>query len=89
VEDGISAIIGAMEKGKGEFDSFIWVLGDLFKQGGKEEEALKEYNKYLEKYPADYTVMEKKMEVLIALGRLEEAHLVEQEIESLFDFKEQ
>ena len=81
IEDGLKQIQAAME-GTDEFDSFLWVVGDICRQAGLLEKALLAYDTYLEKFPADYKIIEKKADVLERLGRTAEAGaLMEQALE--------
>jgi hypothetical protein len=49
------------------------VVGDICRQAGLLEKALLAYDTYLEKFPADYKIIEKKTDVLERLGRTGEA----------------
>jgi Tfp pilus assembly protein PilF len=75
IEEGLGQIQKAMEESD-EFDSFLWVVGDICRQAGMLEKALLAYDTYLEKFPADYRVMESKIDVLERLERYDEAEAV-------------
>lgn len=55
---GLQHINLAMEKTE-EFDSFLYVVGDLLNQMGKPNEAAQTYVLYLDKFPGDYRVWKK------------------------------
>ncbi len=72
VEDGLRAMSSAMEQTE-EFNSFMWVVGDICRKVKLLDKALLSYTNYLENFPADYKVMIKKAEVLEEVGREDEA----------------
>ncbi len=60
--NGLKHINFAMKETE-EFDSFLYVVGDLLNQTGKPNEAAQTYTLYLDKFPGDYRVW-KKLEIL-------------------------
>lgn len=72
VKNGIEMILSAMNKTE-EFNSFLFVLGDILCGQEDYETAIDLYQSYLEKFPADYQVWIKLEKALKKSGNYKEA----------------
>jgi tetratricopeptide (TPR) repeat protein len=77
---GLKQIHRVMEKTE-EFDSFLYVMGDLLVKRNKLQEALQTYELYLEKFPGDYSVWKK----LERLGEQMEEHVISTHAHNMYE----